>query len=170
MQLYCRLVASPQFAGYGLISTMRTIYVDEGAGSLFRGLPALLCKHIPYTVTQLTSFELVRNGLLGALSVENPEDYRFVVTIVSALFAAFFASLASQPGDTLLSVINKKSRLSPAGSALSSANPLVLMKELGLGGLFVGTQARLVHVSIIVVVQLVVYDYVKALFGLAAGH
>ena len=150
---------------------MRTIYTDEGAASLYRGLPALFFKHIPYTVTQLSSFEVLRGAIFNALSVDNPEDYRFAVTTVSALFAAFLASLASQPGDTLLSIINKKSRAATGGAAaLSSANPLVLIPEVGLRGLFVGTQARLVHVSIIVVVQLVVYDYVKVLFGLAAGH
>jgi hypothetical protein len=37
--------------------------------------------------------------------------------------------------------------------------------ELGIKGLFKGTKARLLHVSIIVVTQLLVYDYIKMLCG-----
>lgn len=50
------------------------------------------------------------------------------------------------------------------------ARTLALMKstaaELGLAGLFTGTKARLLHVSVIVVVQLLVYDYIKQLCGI----
>jgi hypothetical protein len=38
----------------------------------------------------------------------------------------------------------------------------------GLGGFFIGTQARLLHVVAIVTSQLVIYDAVKRLLGLAA--
>ena len=47
--------------------------------------------------------------------------------------------------------------------------------ELGPKGLFTGTKARLAHVVTIVVIQLLVYDYIKQLCGIgitigAGGH
>jgi hypothetical protein len=44
------------------------------------------------------------------------------------------------------------------------------VSDLGFLGLFKGLKARLIHVSVIVVVQLVVYDNLKIAFGLATGH
>jgi hypothetical protein len=41
-------------------------------------------------------------------------------------------------------------------------------REEGLGGLFAGLSARLAHVATIVTLQLLVYDYLKQLLGLAA--
>ena len=39
-------------------------------------------------------------------------------------------------------------------------------KEIGFKGLFKGTKARLLHVGVIVVSQLLVYDIIKASLGL----
>jgi solute carrier family 25 phosphate transporter 3 len=43
-----------------------------------------------------------------------------------------------------------------------------IYKSRGIGGFFIGTQARLLHVVAIVTSQLVIYDAVKRLLGLAA--
>lgn len=106
-------------------------------------------------------------------------EWKFGVTIASSIIAAVLSSLASQPGDTLLSVVNKKARvratvdgatssISTSGNGFSAT--LGVMKdsitELGVAGLFTGTKARLVHVTVMVVIQLFVYDYVKTLFGI----
>ena len=150
-----------------------------------------------------------------------------MISATAALIAAFFSSLASQPGDTLLSAVNqstKKGLLSPKNSensenssdsvSYSKSNliennnfeessegglkleirqqnkskiiqksdgivaqkmelesPITVMKntinELGFKGLFKGTKARLLHVSFYVVVQFLVYDFVKQSVGLA---
>ena len=149
-----------------------------------------------------------------------------MISATAALIAAFFSSLASQPGDTLLSAVNqstKKGLLSPKISENSESSsdsisysksnliennnydessegglkleirqqnkskiiqkiddipqkvelesPITVMKntinELGFKGLFKGTKARLLHVSFYVVVQFLVYDFVKQSVGLA---
>ena len=52
----------------------------------------------------------------------------------------------------------------------AAKGPLAVMgdtiNELGLAGLYKGTKARLVHVAVIVVTQLLVYDFIKSLCGL----
>ena len=116
------------------------------------------------------------------LGIHEISSYQFYITLISASIAAFFSSLISQPGDTLLTIVNKSTRMDAVtadnirtdlqSDTKPKVNVLALMKksvnELGFKGLFVGTQARLYHVSTILIVQLVVYDYIKQLVGLAA--
>ena len=124
-----------------------------------------------------------------------PSITRFEVTFAAAVSAALIGAVVSQPGDTLLSVINKRARIvmedegsmnegveevfplsasdSPEstekGGGGEECNPITVMmntaKELGVNGLFAGFKARLLHVMTIVVLQLLIYDYAKQLVG-----
>lgn len=101
--------------------------------------------------------------------------YQVIITIACALVAAFMATLASQPGDSLLSAINKVKRVTSATDTADNStsnseqqNLLSLAKSLGISGLYRGLNARLLHVSFIVVIQLTAYDYIKQLCGIPA--
>jgi solute carrier family 25 phosphate transporter 3 len=174
-----RLVSNPAFAN-GLVPCLRRISTEEGSGALFFGLPAILAKQVPYTILQLSTFDsfstsISRSGLLAD---------RFTISLIAALAAAVLFSLASQPGDTLLSIVNTKARssssspsssdsASASASDASSINALSIISEavaeLGFKGLFRGTQARLVHVGVIVVSQLLIYDSIKQSLGIPIG-
>lgn len=167
-----------------------------------------------------------------------------MVTSGSAIISAVLSTLISQPGDTLLSIVNKKSsanslksaNASTSGSSSSDDNNSKLqlanmnlanlrdyidnsslmamlrvnkrtdntrtstntettpsvssitsdslstvqimteaLRDLGVRGLYKGTKARLIQVTLIVVVQFLVYDYIKMLCGipvtgLGGGH
>lgn len=71
--------------------------------------------------------------------------------------AAVLSTLASQPGDAILSEVNAGSG---ADRSVGGA-----VKQLGASGLARGLQARLVHVGLIVTVQLILYDQLKHAFG-----
>ena len=51
------MVADRDFAT-GLRSGIARIVSEEGLGALGRGLPAVLAKQIPYTVTKLVTFDV----------------------------------------------------------------------------------------------------------------
>ena len=165
-----RSVSNPVLANSGVITTLTKMYNNEGLLALFQGYPPLLFKHIPYTVTQLTCYEVltkyVYTNIASIYHVNN-----VLISTVVAVVAAILSSVASQPGDTLLSIVNKQAR---AASSKESINPINVMmtaiNDLGFFGLFKGLKARLIHVSMIVVVQLVVYDNLKLAFGLIPGH
>jgi solute carrier family 25 phosphate transporter 3 len=74
------------------------------------------------------------------------------------------SSITSQPGDMVLSLVNahKGDRRS------SEIFRDILRSERGVRGFFVGFKTRLLHVGIIVTLQLLIYDYVKRLCGIAA--
>jgi solute carrier family 25 phosphate transporter 3 len=177
--LRIRLVAKPGFAD-GLVSCCVKIINTEGLIALFLGLPAMLTRNVPYTMVQLSTFELLTKSIYSTMEqngVDNISDFKFVITASSALVAAFFSTIASQPGDTLLSIVNKESRIKIGTSeddkvlVTPSSNVFSVLKssieELGLGGLYVGTKARMLHIAVMLVTQLVVYDYIKLSLGIA---
>jgi solute carrier family 25 (mitochondrial phosphate transporter), member 3 len=155
-----RMVSDPRYSGRGLGDSLARLSAEEGGLSLFRGLPALLCKQLPYTVTQLVSFELLK-GVTSA-AAGGSQLLQMAATVGCALAAGVLSSLASQPGDTLLSMVN--SQLGDGRSLLSTMMRIV--SKLGIKGLFKGTGARIMHVSTVVMVQLVLYDAVKTKLGM----
>jgi solute carrier family 25 phosphate transporter 3 len=137
-----------------------------------RGFPALIAKQIPYTVVQLVSFELLTAALYSTLNDQGMDttvsSTKFAITFFSAVIAGILSSTASQPGDVILSITNKSRK--NENTALPSVLQIVteLFEVEGVQGFFKGYQARLVHVCVIVVSQLLVYDSVKQFFGIAA--
>lgn len=166
-----RLVANPSFAN-GLLPTINKIVLNEGYSSLFKSLPVILARQVPYTMVQLCTFEIVTSYITSIygdnMLLNSSTPSLFLVNLVAALIAAFFAAIVSQPGDTLCSVVNKQSSPSSMSSSLQVIKNSI--DDLGIAGLFRGFKARLVHVGFIVVVQLLVYDYVKHWFGITSPH
>ncbi|EKX38819.1 hypothetical protein GUITHDRAFT_143999 [Guillardia theta CCMP2712] len=95
---------------------------------------------------------------LPRLIEEKTPAIKFTISTLCAMVAAIASSLASQPGDSILSEVNK-------GGEKTIAD---VIKSFELSDYFRGTQARLVHMMSIVTVQLVLYDIIKASVGLSA--
>lgn len=133
-------VTDPAFADLNFLETVRSQSVESSLSSL---QPCLL-KMLPYTMMQLSSYEVMRSSS--------------VPQIPAALISAVVSSLASQPGDALLSYSAKGS----GGFDLARG-----LTDLGVEGLFRGTQARLLQMILIVSVQLLANDTIRASLGLA---
>lgn len=56
-----RLVADPKFAP-GTFDALWRLVDTEGWGSIYKGMPAILAKQLPYTIVQLCGFELITRG------------------------------------------------------------------------------------------------------------
>jgi hypothetical protein len=116
-------------------------------------------------------------------------ESRTAIVLIAGFCSAVLATLVSQPGDCLLTAINAKSiaSLAPPTAAATSTTTITTVgkddtsvsvidlmrdtiRELGLRGLFRGTKERLLHVAVIVVIQLSIYDSIKASLGIAVGH
>lgn len=189
----------------GLMASFRDIIAVEGTKGLFKGLPSLLLKGLPYTVVQLSVFEFLTTAIYSTISElgirgsyrclssmyvcmclhfavtflgysrAEASQYQFLITISTALVAAVLSTLVSQPGDTLMSKTTKAVKKPAMAMAEMSSDKLPrnefqilsdIVSQDGWKGLFVGLQARLLHVSFFVSVQLLVYDYVKQLCGI----
>ncbi|EKU20742.1 mitochondrial phosphate carrier protein [Nannochloropsis gaditana CCMP526] len=136
-----RLVADPSFAS-GTLDGIGHLLREEGCSSIFKGMPAILAKQLPYTIVQLCGFELITRVFYSwevtARLVHAPGPWQWLVSFGSALITAVVETMREA------------------------------VQELGLRGLYKGTRARLLHVGMIVTIQLVIYDFVKQLVGLPA--
>ena len=166
--LRIRLVAEPDFAkkNNGWVNGGYTILKNEGIDGLWKGINAMMAKQIPYTVTKNVSFDFFATlaySYAKSNSLALSARTKVLIPFLSAFIASILSSISSQPGDTLLSLVNahegkKKTRDFAAG----------VHKKYGLRGFFIGMKARFLHVGIIVTSQLLIYDFVKRLCGVAA--
>ena len=125
----------------------------------------MLYKQVPYTMTKNVSFDLITKFMYRTLSVTSGGAGSVVIPLVAAVGASVLSCLSSQPGDMLLSLVNAHEGESRRTRDLVRQ---IYHSDRGLGGFLVGVKTRLLHVGLIVTVQLLIYDMVKRLFGIAA--
>ena len=165
--LRIRMVSDEEFFNKNLMDAGATMMRKEGIWSLLKGLPAMFWKQVPYTITKNASFDLFTTWLYGAwraMGHSVTTNTQIAIPLVSALVAAVLSCISSHPGDMLLSLVNAHE---------GSERTMDFAKDImngndGIGGFFVGIKPRFVHVIMIVTVQLMIYDFVKRLVGIAA--
>lgn len=166
--LRIRLVAEPNYTSGGWIRGGIKILKKEGMHGFTKGLKPMVLKQVPYTVTKNVSFDLITkyfySYLLASGVTTISHGMKFTIPLVSAAIASILSSLTSQPGDTILSL----SCAHDGDYKTRDISRNILRSDRGIAGFFVGTKTRLLHVGIIVTIQLLIYDYVKRLCGIAA--
>lgn len=165
--LRIRLVAEPEFAATGnWVDCGLKMINDEGIVGLWKCLPSMLFKQVPYTVTKNVSFDIITTSAYCAVAGLGRMicgRTKIIIPLVSAMIASVLSCISSQPGDMLLSVINAHK-----GKLTTRDHVRNIMKENGVGGFFIGIRERFVHVGLIVTLQLLIYDFVKRLVGITA--
>lgn len=135
-------------------------------------MPPRKCAQVPYTVTQLVSYELATRTLYDAADAAGSGDVLAAyVPAAAALAAALAATVTSQPGDALLSEVNRMNALGETegdggGEFVPESLPAIALRLGRSGGLASGLSSRLAQYSLIVVTQLVTYDLIKVALGL----
>lgn len=161
-----RQVAEPDFAPAGWVQAGLKMLKNEGFSALWKGMTPMLYKQVPYTVTKNVSFDFLTTysyAMLRKAGIVMNATTCLLVPLLSAFAASILSCISSQPGDMLLSLVNAHEGDKTANDFLKEIN-----RKRGLRGLFVGTNARFLHVGIIVTVQLLIYDMIKRLVGIAA--
>lgn len=164
--LRIRLVAEPDFAPGGWVEGGMKMLKYEGVGGLWKGMSAMMSKQVPYTVTKNVSFDFFTTMAYNAVKSSGQiltANMKFTIPLVSAMIASVLSCISSQPGDMLLSAVNAHEGDKSTGDFFRE-----IWKEDGIGGFFRGMRARFLHVGLIVTVQLLIYDFVKRLVGIAA--
>jgi solute carrier family 25 (mitochondrial phosphate transporter), member 3 len=187
--LRIRMLSEPQTYNPrdGVWRSARAMVRREGFNAWWKGLLPMISKQVPYTVTKNVAFDIFTRFSYGAVSRRVagpiPSTAKIAVPFVSAFAASMLSCVASQPGDMLVSLVNAHeddstvpslvvtrhgSQGAPKLSPTRKAMQTILSSDKGVRGLFVGLKTRLLHVGIIVTLQLLVYDFVKRLVGIAA--
>lgn len=186
--LRIKQVTDPSYRDDTILTGLPRIIRDDGFWVTMSGVWAMLAKQVPYTFGKQVSFDLVAKFLYTVTESIDLEKFKlsaaqlkWIVSLLSAFCASIAACLFSQPGDMILTETyntgkSKSDSKSKSKAALpKSGTPgnfgTVVRTIYGRGGFpefFRGTQARLVHVGMIITSQLMVYDLVKQLLGLPA--
>lgn len=164
--LRIKMVAEPEYAQAGLVQGSIKMAKTNGISGFWKGFTPMLCKQVPYTVTKNVSFDFFTTMCYSALRVWGVNicsRYKLLIPLLSAMMASVLSTISSQPGDMLLSLVS-----SQEGVKRTREFTKEILKENGIKGFFVGIKARFVHVGVIVTLQLLMYDYIKRLCGIAA--
>lgn len=155
-----RSVSDPNFPS-GVFTGLRVLSSMEGINGLYKGLPAILLKQVPYTVGQFVCFELSLSLVKISVGVLLGGHSSWIVSSLAGLLAGIAAAVLSHPGDTILSKMNQQqSEGSPTAQMWRVA------KVEGFFGLFIGLAPRLVQVSLMIMMQFLIYDTIKAACGI----
>ena len=161
-----KMVGDKSWEKENVVSAILRLIRESGLLATFAGLPAMLFKQVPYTMAKQVSFDIFAKtfyGLADKLNY-NKEEVKWPISVLSAFCASILACLSSQPGDMILTETYKGST--------SGTNVFGVIKKIynqyGLGGFYLGTQARLAHAASIITSQLVIYDILKLALGLPA--
>mmetsp|Transcript_10709 Transcript_10709/g.25536 ORF Transcript_10709/g.25536 Transcript_10709/m.25536 type:complete len:499 (-) Transcript_10709:48-1544(-) len=165
--LRIRLVAEPSFAPKGWIQGGTKILKNEGVQGLTKGMTPMVLKQVPYTVTKNVSFDIITRFLYSTIKATGA-SISTTASVAIPLFAAASASvlstISSQPGDMVLSLVNAHKGNQTVRDFVNG----ILRSERGVRGFFVGFKTRLLLSGVTVTIQLLVYDMVKRLCGIAA--
>lgn len=167
-----KMVGDATWKDENVVSGLMRLTKESGIFSTLSGLPAMLSKQIPYTMGKQVSFDVLKKfvskRLKNYMKDTDSPTFTFLVTITSAFMTSLISCLASQPGDMLLTATYKAGDGKQRKSVIQIAKDIV--NEHGVGGFFLGVQARIAHVAFIITIQLVVYDAIKSALGLSLGH
>jgi solute carrier family 25 phosphate transporter 3 len=168
------MVSDTKFSADSTISAITRIVKNDGVASLFSSFWAMSVKQVPYTAVKQVCFDLITAVLYGfGEATLNKKlidtQWAWVISITAAFFTSVLSCLASQPGDMIMTAMCKGHDCKIGHPRIGTFGAInTIYSEHGLGGFFIGTRTRLLHVVSIVTTQLVIYDTMKRALGLAA--
>lgn len=151
--------------GSNMWSTLSAEVASSGVEGLYSAIVPIMFKQVPFTVAQFLVYEALATAAYASVAKSSNGEggdksgaakYGTLITVGCGICAGVAASLISQPGDSVLSVMT-----STPGATLWGT-----FTSLGPAGLFIGADTRVVHVTSFITVQFLIYDTIKRFFGI----
>jgi solute carrier family 25 phosphate transporter 3 len=162
-----RIVSEPNFCTGNWVEGGYKMVKSEGVSALSKGLTPMLYKQVPYTISKNVAFDILTRMSYGAMQTWGMAVTgvtKVLIPLVCAFITSVLSTISSQPGDMLLSLVNAHEGTKRTNDFMRD----ILKGEWGIKGFFVGVKSRFLHVGIIVTTQLILYDFIKRLVGVAA--
>eukprot|EP01133_Synstelium_polycarpum_P015945 gene15945-18957_t len=163
-----RLVSDPAFAK-SPAEAFSKILKNEGLLGLYKGLPPILLKQVPYTMAKFAVFEMTCENVYKMLAASGKpkesmtDGQKLTVSLGSGIVSGVVAAIVSQPADTILSKINQEKTDQGVGKAIGN-----IVRRLGVSGLFLGVGTRCFMVGTLTAGQFFIYDGIKQMMGITA--
>ncbi|GAA96559.1 hypothetical protein E5Q_03229 [Mixia osmundae IAM 14324] len=130
----------PPFAK-GVVDGTQKIIAAEGTGALYKSLPSLWSRQIPYTMMKFWSFEATVTQIykyLGKPKSSYNKLEQLGVSFLGGYIAGVFCAVVSHPADTMVSKLNAAGKTGVAKPTVGS-----IYKEIGFNGLWAGLGTRI---------------------------
>ncbi|BGP30533.1 Cu/Pi carrier [Rhodotorula toruloides] len=145
----------PPFAT-SAVSGLNKVVAAEGSGALFKSLPSLWGRQIPYTMMKFWSFEATVAAIYNALGAPK-ESYNKLqqlgVSATAGYIAGVFCAVVSHPADTMVSKLNAPLQPGQAKPTVGS-----IYQQIGFGGLWGGLGTRIIMIGTLTALQWLIYD------------
>jgi solute carrier family 25 phosphate transporter 3 len=133
---------------------------EEGMSGLYKGLPPLWMRQIPYTMMKFAAFERTVEALYKYV-VPKPREQcnkgeQLLVTFAAGYIAGVFCAVVSHPADTIVSKLNNVKGLTASEA----------VKQTGFAGLWKGLGPRIIMIGTLTALQWFIYDTVKVVLGI----
>ncbi|CAD6189668.1 unnamed protein product [Caenorhabditis auriculariae] len=127
---------------------------------LFKGLPPLWMRQIPYTASKFICFEFaietIYKNFLKSRSQDCTKSQQMAVTLAAGCVAGVVCAICSHPPDVVVSQVYKN----------SDVGLFEAIRKVGLRGMWSGLGARMLMISSIAAAQLFIVDATKMTFNL----
>jgi solute carrier family 25 (mitochondrial phosphate transporter), member 3 len=172
------MVMNPQLKS-GMLSAMKLIIQRDGPSGLFKGLPMIMLRQVPYTCAKLAGYEIISDNLkkivaglkrsstqgignLPGTSVPLEVKNNVFIQLSSGVLAGVLAATISHPADVLLSKVCGATELT---ECLILSGPISLFqtfKDLGFRNCYAGLQPRAVMIGSLTAMQFILYEQAKS--------
>ncbi|EKG04136.1 mitochondrial carrier protein, putative [Trypanosoma cruzi] len=149
------------------------IWAAEGCRGFYKGLTALWCRQVPYTVVKFMSFESIAHQLYSVFGSvpqsATPKSVQIFVSLLAGMLAGVLCGIVSHPADTIVSKLNQRID-SVHGKAGTFCH---FLRDIGWRGLWKGIGPRLLMLATLTGLQWLLYDGFKVLVGFpttGGGH
>lgn len=177
------MVMNPQMKS-GMISAMKSIVAKEGPSGLFKGLPMIMLRQVPYTCAKLAGYEIISDMLTRALKkfqdANQPIAHISIISktplgqgkeaqiknniyiqLSSGIMAGVLAATISHPADVLLSRVCRGSDPTDCFILNSPMALIERFQELGFRNCYAGLQPRALMIGSLTAMQFVIYEQTK---------
>lgn len=175
------MVTNPHFKS-SVLTAMKFIVNRDGISGLFKGLPIVMLRQVPYTCTKLAGYEIISDALTKLLndfkSTEQKNsahaieyDHKvdkcntILIQLSSGVLAGVLAAMVSHPADVLMARICGGGGTESLGCLLSTGpmGLIEIFKSLGLRNCYAGLQSRAIMVGSLTAMQFMIYEQTKSM-------
>ena len=139
-------------------------------GKLWDGFPTLLAREIPFGVTKLLVYAGTQNALLDFYPAarERPA-FALAVSLISGVAAGLLGAFVSHPADVIVTKLSIEGSTDPVAAVKSilATAPEDAPPQEKVGLFYTGVQQRCISMAILVTVQFVLFDGLRAVLAVS---
>ena len=139
-------------------------------GKLWDGFPTLLAREIPFGVTKLLVYAGTQNALLDFYPAarERPA-FALVISLISGVAAGLLGAFVSHPADVIVTKLSIEGSTDPVAAVkrILARAPEDAPPQEKVGLFYTGVQQRCISMAILVTVQFVLFDGLRAVLAVS---